>query len=203
MLHLAQVKQKDFSGKAELQLLAYQKSEYAWALHSTEESTLLVEISDYSEGSLVLVELTALGQVNYLQDATSWVVELIEQYLSCGLTPTDLQQEEQRAEQWRQSLTLQSQELGRRALEMEARRDQLQDAEETLKREKAELQDWQEMLEREKQQLQDAEAALSRDRAQLQDQQVMLDRERQQLELKSAELDLRAAELRTSSNHGS
>jgi dsDNA-specific endonuclease/ATPase MutS2 len=45
----------------------------------------------------------------------------------------------QRAEQWRQSLTLKSQELGRRALEMEARRDQIQELEENLKQEKEKL----------------------------------------------------------------
>jgi uncharacterized protein (DUF3084 family) len=50
-----------------------------------------------------------------------------------------LQQESERVEQWRQSLTLQSQEIARRTLELEARREQLQELEEELRREKKKL----------------------------------------------------------------
>jgi chromosome segregation ATPase len=140
MLHLAQVQTKDSLGKAKLQLLAQQQSEYTWALHATDDQIVLAEVGSYSEGALVLVELSdETGQVQQLQDAKDWVLALVEQYLTCGITPLDLQQEEQRAEQWRQSLTLQSQELGRRALEMEARRDQIQELEENLKQEKKQL----------------------------------------------------------------
>jgi hypothetical protein len=45
-----------------------------------------------------------------------------------------LQQEVERAEEWRQSLTLQNQDLARRTLELEARREQIQALEESLKR---------------------------------------------------------------------
>jgi hypothetical protein len=140
MLHLAQVQKRDCEGKAKLQLLAQQKSEYAWeVLDSDKDSTLWLEDADYGDGALVLVELSPTRQVQHIQDALGWMLEIIEQYLAAGMTPTDLQEELQRAEQWRQSLTLQSQELGRRALEMEARRDQIQELEEKLKREKLEL----------------------------------------------------------------
>jgi len=47
-----------------------------------------------------------------------------------------LQQEVERAEQWRQSLTIQNQDLARRSLELEARREQIQALEESLKRER-------------------------------------------------------------------
>jgi hypothetical protein len=142
MLHLAQVKKKDLEGKVELQLLAQQKAEHAWAILTEEEgSNLWADTSDYSEGALVLVELSPTRQVQNIYDATPWVLEIIDLYLTVGITPAVLQEELQRAEQWRQSLTLKSQELGRRALEMEARRDQIQDLEENLKedREKFEL----------------------------------------------------------------
>lgn len=139
MLHLAQVKKKDLEGKVELQLLAQQKAEHAWVTLTDEENILWVDEIDYHEGAIVLVELSPKRQVEQIQNAANWIVEIIEQYLSVGITPVILQEEVQRAEQWRQSLTLQSQELGRRTLEMEARREQIQELEENLKLEKQEL----------------------------------------------------------------
>lgn len=140
MWHLAQVKKKDPGGKAQLQLLAQQKAEYAWTV-LTEETDLCLEIDsrEYLEGSLLLVEVTASRQIQKVEDATPWVLGMVEQYLVLGVTPTVLQEEVQRAEQWRQSLTLKSQELQRRALEMEARREQIQELEENLKQEKEKL----------------------------------------------------------------
>jgi hypothetical protein len=141
MLHLAQVTHKDPGGKVKLQLLAQQKAEHAWAVLADEESSLWCDTQDYQEGALVLLELSPTKQVQQISDATSWVLEMMDQYLSMGITPAILQEEVQRAEQWRQSLTLQSQELGRRALEMEARRDQIQELEENLKLEKQKLEE--------------------------------------------------------------
>lgn len=122
-----------------LQLLAQQKAEHAWATLSDEDGALWVNEGDYHEGALVLVDLSPTRQVQQIYDATRWILNIIEQYLVAGITPALLQEEVQRAEQWRQSLTLQSQELGRRALEMEARRDQIQELEENLKQEKKKL----------------------------------------------------------------
>jgi GNAT superfamily N-acetyltransferase len=140
MLHLAQVKKKDLEGKAMLQLLARQKAEQAWTMVTDENGAVIwVDALDYGEGALVLVDLSPTQQVQQIEDATCWVLDMVKHYLSTGITPELLQEEVQRAEQWRQSLTLQSQELGRRALEMEARRDQLQELEENLKREKQKL----------------------------------------------------------------
>lgn len=140
MLHLAQVKQKASEGKVLIQLLAQQKAEYAWSVLEEEDSQLCLDpdqhTARYGEGALVLVELSPSRQIQEVYDATPWVLEIVEQFLSFGVTPAILQEEVQRAEQWRQSLTLQSQELGRRALEVEARRDQIQELEENLKQEK-------------------------------------------------------------------
>ncbi|MGA7933875.1 MAG: hypothetical protein WCA35_10040 [Kovacikia sp.] len=136
MLYLAQVQKKGFLGKAGLQLLARQRSENAWTLVTEEETILSTEAGNFSEGLLVLVELTNNNQVLSIKDAKDWVLDILQKFLVTGITPTFLQQETERAEQWRQSLTLQSQELDRRALELEARREQIQDLEETLKREK-------------------------------------------------------------------
>lgn len=139
MLHLAQVKRKDPGGKVMLQLLAQQKAEYAWAILEEADSYIWVDTDQYNEGALVLVELSPLKQVQQVYDATQWILDIIEHYLTLGITPAVLQEEVQRAEQWRQSLTLQSQELGRRVWEVEARRDQIQELEENLKQEKEAL----------------------------------------------------------------
>ena len=139
MLHLAQLKRKDPEGKVLLRLLAQQKAEYAWAILTEDDSDLWVDTHDYNEGALVLVELSPTKQVQQIDDATSWILEILDQYLTLGITPVILQEEVQRAEQWRQSLTLQSQELGRRVWEVEARREQIQELEENLRQEKEAL----------------------------------------------------------------
>ena len=136
MLYLAQVQKKGLLGKVGLQLLARQRSENAWALLPEEETILSAEANNLNEGLLVLVELTATHQVLSVKDAREWVLDIIQKFLVSGITPAFLQQETERAEQWRQSLTLQSQELDRRALELEARKEQIQEMEEKLKREK-------------------------------------------------------------------
>ncbi|MBW4583238.1 MAG: hypothetical protein KME42_27020 [Tildeniella nuda ZEHNDER 1965/U140] len=136
MLYLAQVQKKGLLGKVGLQLLARQKSENAWTLLPEEEVILSSEVSSFSEGMFVLVELGTSRQVLTINDAKEWLLELVQNFLVNGITPEFLQHETERAEQWRQSLTLQSQELDRRALELEARKEQIQDMEEKLKREK-------------------------------------------------------------------
>lgn len=139
MLYLAQVQKKGFLGKAELRLLASQKSETTWTVLSEADTLLSSKADPFAEGMLVLVELDENRQVLSIKEATEWVLDFIQKYLAMGITPAFLQQEAERAEQWRQSLTLQSQELGRRSLEVEARREQIQVLEENLKREKQEL----------------------------------------------------------------
>lgn len=139
MWHLVQVKTNDPGGKAHVQLLAQQKAEHAWSVLTEEIGDLCLDGNGYQEGMLLLIELNASRQIQKVQDATPWILEVIEQFLAAGITPAVLQEEVQRAEQWRQSLTLKSQELQRRALEMEARREQIQELEENLKQEKEKL----------------------------------------------------------------
>jgi hypothetical protein len=140
MLYLAQVEKKGFLGKIGLRLLARQRTEDTWAAVAGEEAILSAESpQSLGEGALVLVEVSPSGEIVKIQDATSWVVGLVRDYLIKGITPAFLQQEAERVEQWRQSLTLQSQELARRTLELEARREQLQELEEELRREKKKL----------------------------------------------------------------
>ena len=139
MLHLAQVQKKGYLGKAGLRLLAAQKSEQVWTRLPEEETVLSAEASTYSDGLLVLVEISNSNQILNIQEAKDWVLELVQKYLSYGITHSDFLQETERAEQWRQSLTLESQELARSRIELEARREQIQELEEELKSEKKQL----------------------------------------------------------------
>lgn len=139
MLYLAQVQKKGVLGKVSLRLLARQRLENAWAILKEEETILTPEASNFNEGLLVLVDLGNDHQVLTIRDAKEWVLEILQKFLVTGITPAFLQQEIERAEQWRQSLTLQSQELNRRSLELEARREQIQVLEESLKREKKQM----------------------------------------------------------------
>jgi hypothetical protein len=139
MLYLAQVQKKGVFGKVGLRLLARQRLENAWTLLQDEETILAAEACSFSDGLLVLVELSNDHQVLMIRDAKDWVLEILQKFLVMGITPAFLQQEIERAEQWRQSLTLQNQELNRRSLELEARREQIQVLEESLKREKKQM----------------------------------------------------------------
>jgi hypothetical protein len=139
MQYLAKVQKKAFLGGAELLLLAEQTSESTWALLSSERIVETTRLLAFQEGNLVLVELDNLNQIVSVQDATPWVLSLVEHYLVYGVTPEALEQEIERAERWRQSLTLKSQEVDRRALETAARRDEIQELERSIKQEREEL----------------------------------------------------------------
>lgn len=139
MQYLAKVQKKAFLGGAELVLLAEQTSESTWELISPERMIETTRLLAFQEGNLVLLELDGLNQITTIQDATQWVLDLVQHYLAYGVTPEALEQEIERAERWRQSLTLKSQEVDRRALETAARRDEIQELERNLKQEREEL----------------------------------------------------------------
>ncbi|WP_414564884.1 MULTISPECIES: hypothetical protein [unclassified Anabaena] len=136
MLYLAQARKNEFLDQYQLRLLARQESENLWVIIPEEAFILLGKGNTMSEKLLVLVELAESGDIEKLEEASDWVLNLVQTYLSAGMSPQDLQQEAERAESWRQSLTLQNQDLARRSLELEARREQIQALEESIKREK-------------------------------------------------------------------
>ena len=132
MLHLAQVAKNDTSGKLILKLLASQKSEFQWVFCEEEHIPLNQEV-DLNEGLLILVELGANNQIVKLTEAKEWILDLIRQYLTKDpINPDFLAEEQSRIEHWRQQLTSQSQDLTRIRLEIEARREELQELEETI-----------------------------------------------------------------------
>jgi len=136
MLYLAQVQKQKLSGQVELRLLAHQQTTYKWEVDEQEKLISVAEAIAFPEGLLVLIELSPKGEMLSIQDATNWVLDLVKTYLISGVTPEFLKAETERSEQWRQSLTLQNQDLSRRSLEVEARREQIQALEESFKRDK-------------------------------------------------------------------
>ncbi|MCX7595347.1 MAG: hypothetical protein N2235_16620 [Fischerella sp.] len=136
MLYLAQVHKNEFLDQLQLRLLARQETENMWVTIPEEAFILLGKNKTLNEKLLVLVELSPTGDIERLEEATNWILTLIQTYLTTGITPDFLRQEAERAEQWRQNLTLQNQDLARRTLELEARREQIQALEESMKREK-------------------------------------------------------------------
>lgn len=139
MLCLAQVETKEFADQAELRILARQRSEHAWAIVNEQNTVPCDKASHYALGSLVLLTLSDAHEVLDISDVKDWLLDIVKTLLVTGMTPQFLHQELERTQQWRQDLTLQSQELDRRVLELEARREQLEQLEETLKREKKQM----------------------------------------------------------------
>lgn len=135
MLHLAQMQKQELSGEPQLRLLARQESETAWAVIAESEVIPATEAGSWKDGLLVLVELSPTYEVLSLQEATPWLLELVKTYLASGITPEFLQQEQERVERGLQSLTLEKQELARKTLELEARREEIQALETRLKQE--------------------------------------------------------------------
>jgi hypothetical protein len=139
MLCLAQVETKESVDQAELRILARQRSEHSWAIVNESDTLSCVKATQYAQGSLVLLTLSDTHEVVEISDVKDWILDIIRTLLVTGMTPQFLQEEFERAEQWRQNLTLQSQDLDRRVLELEARREQLEQLEDTLKREKKQM----------------------------------------------------------------
>jgi hypothetical protein len=136
MLHLAQVQKQEHPGEPQLRLLARQDFETAWVVIAETPVIPSPEVGGWNDGLLVLVDLSPTQQVLSVQDATKWVVAVVSDYLASGITPALLAQEKERIEQGLQSLTLEKQELARKTLELEARREEI---ERLLEHEKQEL----------------------------------------------------------------
>lgn len=140
MRYLAKVERASFLGNAVLQLLARQVDRYLWE-RVPQEETVETEITlGVGVGAVTIVQLNeGTHQVEAVEDAVPWLMAIVDAFLSQGITPKFLSEEAERAEQWRQSLTLESQEVERRALETAARRDEIQELEKSLKLEREEL----------------------------------------------------------------
>jgi chromosome segregation ATPase len=131
VLYLAEVQRKTRvigSGRAELKLLACQRSEQSWSAVPAEEAAILApDDANYGAGTLVMVELTASRQVQRHSEASRQLVSILQNF---SRLQEKFKNQEGEIEVWKESLTFQSQELSRREIEMETRQEQLQQMEE-------------------------------------------------------------------------
>jgi hypothetical protein len=147
MLYLAQVTKNIMSGKLELHLLAVEECKLQWtfchekfiSFQDDAEGTL--HDRTFPEGLLLLVELDDRDQIIRCRDAKDWVLKIVREYLVEGNINTNINvsEEQIRIEKWRQELTSQSQDLTRIRLEIETRREELQELEQNLYLEKERL----------------------------------------------------------------
>lgn len=142
MLYLAEVQKKAGfigGGKPEFKLLACQRSEFSWSAVSGEETLVAPDdASSYNAGALVMVEVSNSRQIQRHYEAGRTLTTILQNF--SNLSKKSKTQEEE-IEQWKQSLTFQSQELNRRELEIEARQEQLEQAEADLEQLEAQRQE--------------------------------------------------------------
>lgn len=175
MLYLAEVLRKARvigGGRAELKLLACQRSELNWSAVSGEEIISAPDDVNYNSGALVMVELSAGKQVQRHAEAGRQLVSILQNF---SRLQEKAKTQEEEIEQWKQSLTYQSQELNRREMEIEAAQEQVQQIDEDFER-----------LEKQRQEIETA--------------QEQVNRLREEFERKSQELEGAWAQLRGQSN---
>jgi chromosome segregation ATPase len=131
VLYLAEVLRKNRSvlgnGKAEFKLLASQKSDHQWVAAPNEEVVSAPDDVTYAAGVLVMIELTSSKQIQRHHEAGRQLVSILQNF---SRLQDKAKTQEEEIEQWKQSLTYQSQELNRREVEMETRQEELQQMEE-------------------------------------------------------------------------
>lgn len=176
MLYLAEVIRKTRGafggGRLELKLLACQRSELSWGAVSGEEVIPAPDDFGYAPGALVMVDLSASKQVQRHSEAGRQVVSILQNF--SRLQEKSKTQEEE-IEQWKQSLTYQSQELNRREMEIEAAQEQVQQMDEDFER-------------------------LDKQRQEIEAAQIEVDRLREEFERKSQELEGAWAQLKGETN---
>ncbi|MGY6529238.1 MAG: hypothetical protein ACXITR_04860 [Cyanobacterium sp.] len=140
MLYLAQVVENNISQKLELYLLASEESINRWSFCS-EEYIPLPEDNNLSKAVLLLVEVNEKKEIIRYRDAKDWVLNVIRDFINNKEEKSSdfLLEEQARIEKWRQELTLESQDLTRIKLEMETRREELQQLEHNLSLERKKL----------------------------------------------------------------
>jgi chromosome segregation ATPase len=129
VLYLAEVQKKTGfigSGKPEFKLLACQRGEHSWSAVTGEETLTAPDDASYNAGALVVVEVGGNRQVQRHYEAGRPLISILQNFST--LSKKSKTQEEE-IEQWKQSLTFQSQELNRRELELETRQEQVERAE--------------------------------------------------------------------------
>ena len=87
------------------------------------------------------MEINEKGEIVRYRHAKDWVLNIIRDFINNGGGKSSdfLLEEQVRIEKWRQELTLESQDLTRLKLEMETRREELQQLEHNLSLERKKI----------------------------------------------------------------
>lgn len=135
MLYLAEVKKqkKGFIGglTTELKLLAFQRNNQIWSV-VLEEGTIPAESAkNFGDGTLVIVNIGRNRQIQGTPELAGRQVVRLLQNFSAILEKSKYQEE--KIQEWKQSLSLQIQELNRQKMEVKARLEQLEQMEEEFR----------------------------------------------------------------------
>ena len=152
--YLAEVQRKSgFMGgnRADFKLLACERSEQNWSAVSGDELVPAPDDAGYGAGALVLIELSNGRQVQRHYEAGRQLVNILQNFSSLN---KKFKTQEDEIEQWKESLTYQSQALNQRELELDTREDEVKLAASDLAQlegQKSELETFQAELEQQKQ----------------------------------------------------
>jgi chromosome segregation ATPase len=144
VLYLAEVKKqtRGFIGgyKTELKLLACQHKDQTWSAIPGEDILTYDETNSRGEGALLLVNLSNNRQLQGNPELAG--AEMVRQLQKISRLMERSKKDQEKIEQWKQSLTYQSEILNRQKMEMETRIEQIEQIEaelEYLERKRQEL----------------------------------------------------------------
>ncbi len=144
MLYLAEVKKqtRGFIGgyKTELKLLACQHNDQTWSAIPGEDILIYDETNSLGEGALLLVNLSNNRQLQGNPELAG--AEMVRQLQKISRLMERSKKDQEKMEQWKQSLTYQTEILNRQKMEMETRIEQIEQIEaefEYLERKRQEL----------------------------------------------------------------
>ncbi len=122
MLYLAELT-KPIVGNPTLQLLARTQQQDSW--QSVNEETIPIEgraAREFKDGSLVLVDIGANRQINRITEAAKQVVTYLQNF---SRLQERAREQEGEIEEWKQSLSFQSNELNRRLSELDSQEEEV------------------------------------------------------------------------------
>ena len=144
MLYLGEVKKqiRGFIGgyKTELKLLACQHNDQTWSAIPGEDILTYDETNSLGEGALLLVNLSNNRQLQGNPELAG--AEMVRQLQKIARLMERSKKDQEKIEEWKQSLTYQSEILNRQKMEMETRIEQIEQIEaefEYLERKRQEL----------------------------------------------------------------
>jgi len=162
VLHLAEVKKqtRGFIGgyKTELKLLACQHKDQTWSVIPGEDIFTYDETNSLGEGALLLVNLSNNRQLQGNPELAG--AEMVRQLQKISRLMERSKKDQEKIEQWKQSLTYQSEILNRQKMEMEARIEQIEEIEaefEYLERKRQELETLKQQLNEQQRQLEEGQ----------------------------------------------